>query len=64
MTARIVNLRSARKQKARAERRARGDENAVKFGRTRAQRDLERAQSDKARRHLDLHLRDRPGHEE
>lgn len=64
MTARIVNLRTVRKQHARAERRARGDENSVKFGRTRAQRDLERAEAEKARRHLDGHVSDQFGREE
>lgn len=53
-----VNLNRYRKDKARAEKKARADENAVKFGRSKAERDLERARADKARRDLDRHERD------
>ena len=49
----ITNLNQFRKTKARADKRAQADENAVKFGRTKAQKDLEKAQADKARRDLD-----------
>lgn len=58
MTARIVNLRTARKQRTRADKKARGEENAARFGRTQAQRELERAEAEKARRHLDRHRKD------
>lgn len=51
--AEIINLRAARKAKDRAKARAQGDENAVKFGRTKAEKDLENARADKARRDLD-----------
>ena len=51
----VTNLNRARKAKARAEKRARADENAVKFGRSKAQKELERAQAEKARRELDGH---------
>ncbi len=51
--AEIINLRAARKAKDRAKARAQGDENAVKFGRTKAEKDLEKARADKARRDLD-----------
>ncbi|MFC3119328.1 DUF4169 family protein [Jhaorihella thermophila] len=61
MTARIVNLRTVRKQRIRAEKKARADENAARFGRTRAQRELERAEEEKARRHLDRHRKDDDG---
>lgn len=61
MTARIVNLRTVRKQRIRAEKKARADENAARFGRTRAQRELERAEEEKARRHLDQHRKDDDG---
>ena len=54
-----VNLNRFRKQKARAEKKARANENAVKFGRTRAEKDLDRAQADKTRRDLDGHRRDK-----
>ena len=42
-----VNLNRFRKQKARAERKARADENAVKHGRTKAQKSLETARQNK-----------------
>lgn len=54
-----VNLNKVRKAKARADKQARSDENAVKFGRTGAQKKLERARADKARRDLDGHGTDR-----
>ena len=38
-----VNLNRFRKDKARAEKRARADDNAVKHGRTKAQKDLEKS---------------------
>ena len=53
-----VNLNRFRKDKARAEKKARADENAVKFGRTRAEKDREAARAEKARRELDGHRRD------
>lgn len=49
----VTNLNQFRKTKARAEKRAEADANAVKFGRTKAQRDLEKARAAKARRDLD-----------
>lgn len=55
--AEITNLNRFRKQKARAERRAGADTNAAKFGRTRAQREQEEAQAEKARALLDAHRR-------
>ncbi|MEQ9041522.1 MAG: DUF4169 family protein [Silicimonas sp.] len=54
----IVNLNKARKAKALAERKARADENAVKFGRTRAEKSRDRADAEKAARNLDAHLRE------
>lgn len=50
-----VNLNRFRKQKARAEKKARADENAVRHGRSKAQKALETARLDKARRALDAH---------
>lgn len=49
----IVNLNKARKDRARSEDKARADANAAKHGRTKAQRLLEAARADKARRTLD-----------
>ena len=53
-----VNLGRYRKEKARAEKKARADENAVRFGRTKAERDLEKARADKAASDLDGHRKD------
>ncbi|MAO00919.1 DUF4169 family protein [uncultured Roseovarius sp.] len=58
MTEGPVNLNRVRKQKARAEEKARANENAARFGRTKAQKALEQAQADKARAVLDQHRRD------
>jgi hypothetical protein len=49
----VTNLNQFRKTKARAEKRAKADENAVKFGRSKAQKDLEKARAEKAKRDLD-----------
>ena len=54
----IVNLNRFRKDKARAAARARGDENAAKFGRSKSEKALETAQKQKAAQRLDGHLRD------
>lgn len=51
----VTNLNQFRKAKARAEKRARADENAVKFGRTKAQKSIEEAQKSKAESELDGH---------
>ena len=58
MTGKIVNLNTARKQAARAQKRVQADANAAKFGRTKAQRKLEEAEADMARNKLDQHRRD------
>ena len=50
-----VNLNRFRKTKARADKKARADQNAVKFGRSKAEKDLDRAKADKAQRDLDGH---------
>lgn len=50
-----VNLNRFRKTQARAEQKARADENAVKFGRSKLEKDLEEARAAKARRDLDGH---------
>ncbi len=51
-----VNLNRFRKDKARAEKKARADQNAVRFGRSKAEKDLDKARHQKA-------LRDHDGHE-
>lgn len=54
----VINLRQARKQKDRAERARIANENALRFGRTKAERNLQKAQAEKAARDLALHKRD------
>ena len=56
--AEIINLRQARKQQARAEKEARAAENRITFGRTKAEKELARAERDMATRRLDSHKRD------
>jgi len=53
--ARVVSLKTVRKQKARAEKRQRGDQNAARHGVSKAQKSLDHAREDKARRDLDGH---------
>lgn len=54
----VTNLNQFRKAKARAEKRAVADENAAKFGRTKAQKRLEEAEAAKARATLEAHRRE------
>ena len=56
--AEIINLRQARKQKARAEKEARASDNRIQFGRTKAEKKLTKAERDMAARRLDAHKRD------
>lgn len=59
--AEIVNLRAARKARDRARARAAADENAARFGRTKALKALEKARTEKARETLEAHRREEPG---
>ncbi|CUH66757.1 hypothetical protein TL5118_01890 [Thalassovita autumnalis] len=54
----VVNLNKFRKAKARAEKKAQADENAVRFGRTKVEKSLDRAQNTKAQQDLDGKKRD------
>ena len=54
----VVNLRAVRKSREREDKRAQGDANAAKFGRTKAEREEQAARADKARRDLDGHERE------
>jgi hypothetical protein len=54
----IVNLRKARKAKARVEKEAQAAENRIKFGRSKAERDLGAASRRLAERKLEGHRRD------
>lgn len=51
----VVNLNQFKKAKARSQKKAEADANAVKFGRTKAQRLAEAARDEKAKKHLDQH---------
>ncbi|MGB3148093.1 MAG: DUF4169 family protein [Paracoccaceae bacterium] len=51
--AEIVNLRQARKTRARADKGVKAAENALRFGRSKAEKQLEQARADKARADLD-----------
>jgi hypothetical protein len=51
----IVNLRRARKQKAKAEQNKTADANRVIHGTPKSLRDLAKAQTDKEKRDLDAH---------
>ena len=56
--AEIINLRRARKHKARADKEARAAENRIAFGRTKAEKNLTKAERDLAERRLQAHRRD------
>ncbi|MEM9971887.1 MAG: DUF4169 family protein [Pseudomonadota bacterium] len=53
-----VNLNKARKARAKAEKRAKADENAARFGRTKGEKARDRAEKDTASRALDGHKRE------
>ena len=54
----VVNLRQVKKQAARKAARAKGYENAAKFGQTKAERELHKAQAGKSASDLDGHRRE------
>ena len=56
--AKPVNLNRFRKQKARAEDKARADQNAARHGRSKPEKELERIRAEKAGRDLDGHERE------
>jgi len=58
MTPKVVNLRAARKAKRRDGKRAAADANALKHGRSRAERDAAGAERARLDGHLDGHKRD------
>jgi hypothetical protein len=51
----LVNLRAARKRAARARDEEQAAQNRLLYGRTRAERELEAARSEKAAQQLDAH---------
>lgn len=56
--AEVINLRQAKKQAARKAARFAADANAAKHGRTKAERELEKARARKDARDLDGHKRE------
>lgn len=56
--AEIVNLRTARKQKARAAKEAQAEQNRMLFGRTKAEKQQSRAETELAARRLESHKRE------
>lgn len=54
-----ISLSKARKQRARAEKRQKGDENAAIHGRSKAEKLRDKAATEKLNRHLDQHRKDR-----
>lgn len=56
--AEIINLRSARKAKARSEKEAAAEANRIKFGRTKAEKQQSAAEKALADKKLDSHKRE------
>jgi hypothetical protein len=54
----VINLNKARKAKARADKKARADENAVKFGQSKSQKTIAAARKAQLSKHLDGHKTD------
>lgn len=54
----VVNLRTARKQRDRAEDARKADENRARFGRTKAQKQAESKAAERDNTHLDGHRRE------
>ena len=60
MAADIVNLRQARKVRARAEKDRQAEQNRLTFGRTKAEKNLTKALNDKAEAQLDQGRLEKP----
>jgi hypothetical protein len=58
--AEIVNLRAARKRKAREDAARTAETNRALFGRSKPEKQRERAERDRARAFVDGHRRDKP----
>ncbi|QJF51064.1 DUF4169 family protein [Roseobacter ponti] len=53
-----INLNKVKKERNRASRKARADENAVAFGQTRTQKEQLKARAEKIARNLEAHKRE------
>ncbi|MGR6430384.1 DUF4169 family protein [Rhizobium sp. PAMB 3182] len=62
MAAEIVNLRMARKQKARQEKEKTAEQNRISFGRTKAEKELTTARNTLERKRLDEGRREKDDH--
>ena len=60
MTAEIINLSKARKAKAKADKSAQAAQNRFRFGRSKADKALDKAKQDQALRRLDQSKLDKP----
>ena len=60
----VVNLRMARKRKARAEKEQAADESRALHGRSKAEKLRDRTQAEKSAAFVDGHRLDRAGHDE
>lgn len=58
--AKLINLRRFKKTRARDEKRARGAENAARFGRSRAESQADTNEAERMARRLDGHRREGP----
>ncbi len=56
--AEIINLKNARKQKARSDKDAKAEQNRILFGRTKAEREQQAAEKARAAKHIDGHRKD------
>ncbi len=59
MSEKPVNLNRVRKERARAEKKARADANAANHGRTKAERRLHKVRAEISKRRLDQHAREK-----
>jgi DNA-binding TFAR19-related protein (PDSD5 family) len=60
MSGDVVNLRQARKQKARSDKEKQAEQNRISFGRTKVEKSLTRALNEKARKTLEQGQLERP----
>jgi hypothetical protein len=58
MAAEIVNLRRARKSKARAEREKTAADNRIAFGRSKSEKQLSKAERERSERAVEAHRRE------
>ncbi|MGB3317277.1 MAG: DUF4169 family protein [Albidovulum sp.] len=56
--AEVVNLRTERKRREKAKDRAKAVENAVRYGRTKVQKDLEQTRAERAAALIEAHQRE------